>query len=272
MRALAGGFVLGVVATWLALGAFLRAIGSTSSVRQGFGARMVKQNYRGRTVIAPGGIVLLAAVAVAAQGAPIVATVAGGMAVLGFVDDLFGSRQAGGLFGHAKELLRGRLTTGMVKAGGGALIGLAGAWWAGHRGAWIVVGGAAIALAANMANLFDLRPARTTKVFLPCAVALALSAPRATGVIVAAALGGALLFAVYELREVVMLGDVGSNLIGAVAGTSLVVFASDAVIGAAAAVLLGLTLVAERFSFSEVISKTPPLRWLDELGRVGIGP
>src|SRR5437870_634572 len=77
-----------------------------------------------------------------------------------------------------------------------------------------------------------------------------------------------LLWLAPDLGERGMLGDVGANLLGAVLGAgavlSLGVPGRLAVLG----VLVALTAAAERWSFSRAIDATPPLRWLDRLGRV----
>jgi hypothetical protein len=161
------------------------------------------------------------------------------------------------------------VTTGLVKAVGGAVTGIVAAFALGHRGVWIVIGGAVIAMAANMANLLDLRPARTAKVFVPLAVAVCISGG-ATSVnrVVASVVGGVVVFAYWELREIVMLGDVGANLVGSVLGVAVVSAWSRSSIAITAGVLLALTLVAERVSFSRVIAAVPPLRWVDQLWRV----
>jgi EamA domain-containing membrane protein RarD len=69
------------------------------------------------------------------------------------------------------------------------------------------------------------------------------------------------------LGERAMLGDTGSNLIGAVAGVWLLtVLGADARL-VALAVVLALTIYGELRSISKTIDSVPPLRWLDSLGR-----
>jgi hypothetical protein len=64
-----------------------------------------------------------------------------------------------------------------------------------------------------------------------------------------------------------MLGDTGSNLIGAVAGVWLLtILGGDARLVALLAVL-ALTIYGEMRSISMTIESVPPLRWLDSLGR-----
>ena len=64
-----------------------------------------------------------------------------------------------------------------------------------------------------------------------------------------------------------MLGDTGSNLIGAIAGVWLLtVLGGDGRLIALAIVLV-LTVYGELRSISQTIERVPPLRWLDSLGR-----
>jgi len=77
----------------------------------------------------------------------------------------------------------------------------------------------------------------------------------------------AVLLAPYDLREMTMLGDAGSNAFGAVLGLESVRrftgFRRAGAIGALAAV----TLLGEHRSLGDLIETTPGLRTLDSLGR-----
>ena len=239
-----------------------------------------RENYRGRTVFGTAGIVLAvpliagAGLAFAVDNAMIdvVLTMLGAgvvFAVLGYLDDVYGSRRAGGFIGHARELLHGRLTTGSLKAFGGGLIGLISAWTVGRHGGWILVGGAVIALSANLANLLDLRPGRTLKVWFPSAIALAVTGmPAGADTVTSALGGGAIVFGLYELRERVMLGDTGAGIVGGVLGVGAVAALGTTALLVAGSVLVGLTAASEVVSFSRVIETVPPLRWADRLGRL----
>ncbi len=244
------------------------------------GPRHLKENYRGRSVIATAGSVLLLPLAVGAlvalssmdeEGYLTAGTsciVAAAMCVLGLIDDMYGDRRAGGLVGHLRELTRGHFTTGLVKAVGGGVVGLGGAWALDRRGWWLLVGGLVIALSANMANLLDLRPGRAIKIWFPAALALALADVPGNGEpIIWALAGGVAVFLIAEMREQVMLGDAGANLLGAVAGTAAVATLGSLGLVVCAAVLAAFTVASEFVSFSKVIEEVPPLRWLDQLGR-----
>jgi UDP-GlcNAc:undecaprenyl-phosphate GlcNAc-1-phosphate transferase len=240
----------------------------------------VRPNYRRRKVWATGGVVLLAPLAVATvagitlhgstgrRTAIVVGSACSAMALLGFLDDVYGDRRAGGLFGHARALFRGEFTTGMAKAGGGAVIGLVASFSLGHRGVWIVAGGAVVALAANLANLLDLRPGRTIKLWYPCAIALVASdTAQARTLALLGLTGGVSVFLVDELRERVMLGDTGAGLLGTVLGVAAVQALDGWRMLVCLGVLAVLTLASEFVSFTDVINNVRPLRWLDLLGR-----
>jgi UDP-GlcNAc:undecaprenyl-phosphate GlcNAc-1-phosphate transferase len=81
-------------------------------------------------------------------------------------------------------------------------------------------------------------------------------------------IGPVLVGAVFTLRERAMLGDTGSNLVGALAGVSLLVVLDETGRWIALAVVAALTIYGEFRSISKAIEAIPPLRWLDSLGRV----
>jgi UDP-N-acetylmuramyl pentapeptide phosphotransferase/UDP-N-acetylglucosamine-1-phosphate transferase len=64
-----------------------------------------------------------------------------------------------------------------------------------------------------------------------------------------------------------MLGDTGSNVIGALAGAWLVLTLSTAGDAIALALLAAITVYGEFRSISELVERTPGLRELDSIGR-----
>jgi UDP-N-acetylmuramyl pentapeptide phosphotransferase/UDP-N-acetylglucosamine-1-phosphate transferase len=244
-------------------------------------------NHRGRHVPTAVGVVLIIgvlgieavlALAEAAGQDPDLATVPGrrlvvlgglAFALLGLLDDLAGAGESLGFRGHLRSLARGQLTTGGVKLFGGAAIGVVlAASFEPRSVGRVLADGALIALCANLANLFDRAPGRTAKVSLLCFAALAL----ATGVPDALfgpafVFGGVLALLMPDLREELMLGDTGSNVIGAALGVGLLVTASPTARSVALVVVLALNLLSEVVSFSKIIGGTPGLRELDALGR-----
>ena len=116
-----------------------------------------------------------------------------------------------------------------------------------------------VGLAANAVNQLDTRPGRALKAFGLGALLLG-GAPRR-------AVAAAVLIAPYDLREMAMLGDAGSNALGAVLGFSSVEKLTGRRRWGAIGALSLLTLVGERRSLGAVIESTPVLRDLDRLGR-----
>jgi len=236
-------------------------------------------NARGRSVPTAGGLAPLASVLATAgltggrrrAAWRATAVACGGLGAAGLIDDVVGPRGGAGgprgLGGHLGELRRGRLTTGTVKVAAGALSGVAAvAALPGPRGPFgALEGGAVIALAANLGNLLDRAPGRTTKVALAAAAALLVTGRLPAGPAFAAGAAAATL--PQDLAEKVMLGDTGANLVGAALGVALVDRFGPRGRHTALAALLGLTLASERWSFSSAIAATPPLAWADGLGR-----
>jgi UDP-N-acetylmuramyl pentapeptide phosphotransferase/UDP-N-acetylglucosamine-1-phosphate transferase len=245
---------------------------------------LARSNYRGRTLPTSAGVVLPLAASVVEGGRAVagsfdvgytagparvlVLLAAVGFGLLGLVDDLAGGADKG-FRGHAAALAQGRLTTGGLKLlGGGVLALVAVAPVAGASPGRLLADAGLVALCANLANLLDRAPGRTVKAGVAAFVVLAVAAGRrealgAVAVVVGAALG---LF-LDDLHERLMLGDAGSNVVGAVLGLGVVVACGP---GARNLVLVGvgaLNVAGELVSFSRVIDAVPPLRAADRAGR-----
>ena len=201
-------------------------------------------------------------------------------AALGGYDDLAGSGQRRGFRGHLGALARGELTTGAVKLAGIGAAGLAASVLARPAGASraagaadLVVNAGLVAGGANLVNLFDLRPGRAIKVTLGAGALLALTGRGAQAA--AAPLAAAAALLPEDLAERAMLGDGGANALGAMLGTAAAVSLPRPARIAALAAVVGLTAASEVVSFTKVIARTPPLNWVDMLGRrpvTGPGP
>ena len=247
---------------------------------------LARENYRGHVLPTAAGLLLVAAVIAVDGGrtllgvagigdadtAPARLLVLGALVMFGFLglaDDLLGDANDRGLRGHVHAAVRGRVTTGFVKLGGGAAVALvlAGAI-DGDRPGRVLVDGALIALAANMGNLLDRAPGRTIKWGLLCYVPVALAAGTAApGVALAVVAGAAVGLLAGDLRERYMLGDTGANALGAALGCATVLVVGEVVRDIVTVVLLALTLLSEVASFSRIIAAVPPLRIFDDLGR-----
>jgi len=162
--------------------------------------------------------------------------------LVGLGDDLLSGPERG-----VRAHLRAGLTTGTLKAAAIPLYGLA--------RTRSLSGALLIALAANFFNQLDTRPGRALKAYL-------MLAP-----LVRAPLIPAVLIAPYDLREMTMLGDAGSNALGAMLGLSSVNRFTGRGRKLAIAALAGLNLLGEARSLGELIERNPLLARLDELGR-----
>ena len=165
------------------------------------------------------------------------------VAAIGLADDLWSGPERG-----FRAHLRARRTTGVLKLVGIPLYALV--------RTRSISGALLVGLAANALNQLDTRPGRALKAYL--AFAVPLRAP----------LGAAVLIAPYDLREMAMLGDSGSNALGALLGWSSVNrFTGKRDRWLAIAALAGLTALGERTSLGQIIERTPVLRRVDEWGR-----
>lgn len=288
MRSVLAAVVVGYLAarlTWLVVRPFFTL------------AALSRQNFRGRIVPTAVGIVLpLAAMLVEggravagsfgigdgpgmAGGRSLVLLAALGFAVLGLLDDIAGTGSGGaagvapgperGFRGHLGALAEGRVTTGALKLlGGGVLALLVVAPVVGESPARLVADAALVGLCANLANLLDRAPGRTIKVGAGAFVLLAVAAERTsalsgTAVVVGAALG----LVLDDLHERVMLGDAGSNVLGAVLGLGVVLACGPSTREIVLVLVGALNVAGELVSFSRVIDAVPPLRALDQAGR-----
>ncbi len=187
-----------------------------------------------------------------------------GFALLGLFDDLVGAVEVKGFRGHLGALRQGRITSGLLKLLGGLALGVL--CVPGDLGSSIR-GGLLVAATANLANLFDRAPGRVIKVGIIGAAIVGavggLGWAVAPTLLVVGAGAGLLL---PDLREECMLGDTGSNVLGAALGYGLVVGLSGTGEWLALAVVVAANVLSERVSFTAVIDRTAPLRWLDRLG------
>ena len=251
-----------------------------------------RENFRGRPLPTAAGLVAVVAVVVVeatvtvidALGVDVDPEALGprrlvvlavvGFGLLGLLDDLGGAGQSGGFRGHLRALASGRLTTGGLKLFGGAALSIVvvAAGTTGRSTGRLIADAALVALSANLANLLDRAPGRVLKggaaVFAVLAIGTA-AGPELAGV--ALAVGAALGLLVPDLRERCMLGDAGANPLGAVLGVGVVVACSPDVRLAVLALVAVLNLLSEAVSYSKVIDRVPPLRFLDQLGREPAG-
>ncbi len=164
------------------------------------------------------------------------------VAAIGLADDIWSGPERG----FAAHLRSGR-TTGVLKLAGIPIVGL--------LATRKLSGALLVGLAANALNQLDTRPGRALKAYL--AASIPLGAPKKAAVLLLS----------YDLREMAMLGDGGSNALGALLGLNSVSRLTGKGRWIAIGALAGLTLIGERTSLGRVIERTPVLRELDALGR-----
>ncbi len=246
-------------------------------------AGLSRENYRGRTLPVPLGLVLVPAALIALIPVMLLARLADldvypdnlgfaivfvpGIALLGLVDDVVAG-SGRGWRGHGRDLLGGSLSTGLLKAGGTLGLALLVASSLPGSKADFLLATAVLVLAANAFNLLDLRPGRSVKTFVLLGIGLTAATQNT------AALAGLGIFVApvlvvgwLDLREKAMLGDAGSNAIGGLAGLWIVLTLDPSEQLIALAILVALNLFGEFRSISAVIEKIPGLRHLDSLGR-----
>lgn len=199
-----------------------------------------------------------------------------GFGLFGLLDDVVGAGQSGGFAGHVSSLRDGVVTSGMIKVVGGGAVALLTVSMLGQGDATalgMLRDGATLALAANLGNLLDRAPGRTTKCVVVVFVGTAFVARSPALLAPALAVGAGIGLLAPDLRERLMLGDAGANVLGAMCAMA----AFEAFHGPGARwVLFGavaaLNLLSEVVSFSSVIEAVGPLRWFDRLGSLRNGP
>ncbi len=246
-----------------------------------------RTNFRGLHLPTSGGVLIVLAVLVIEAGRAVLGALGVGSApgltversevlfavfgfgLLGLVDDLLGDGSTRGFRGHVQALFHGEITTGFLKMFGGAGVAVVLVATPGFAtGRRLLVDAVLIALAANLGNLLDRAPGRTIKAaalaYLPLAILLG---DGAVGVAIAPAMGAAFALLPDDLGERLMLGDAGANVIGATLGLGVVLGRGEATRVTALVVLIVANVAAELVSFSAIIDRVAPLRWLDRLGR-----
>jgi UDP-N-acetylmuramyl pentapeptide phosphotransferase/UDP-N-acetylglucosamine-1-phosphate transferase len=199
-----------------------------------------------------------------------------GMGFLGLVDDQFGNHSVKGFKGHFTKLFKEKkLTTGGFKAVFGSIVALAfsiGSAKFIHNNWWFVtlsLDFLLIVLSANSINLFDLRPGRAGKIYIFGFIIVLIFSKDFENYIGLFLPILAIMFAYLplDLRAKVMMGDLGSNVLGASLGIMMSWMFTDISKIVAIVILILIQLAAEKYSFSEIINNYHILRSIDELGR-----
>jgi UDP-GlcNAc:undecaprenyl-phosphate GlcNAc-1-phosphate transferase len=268
--------VVALAVAFLIAGPTLRALSASG---------LERDNYRGRRLPLPAGVIIAAAAALALVPLVAVDELAGarvlrdelrpvalyvfGVAFLGLFDDVLAGEPRGWR-GHGAAVLRGGISSGALKAAGSLGLALFALWGLGLSAGHYLLAVAVLVLATNLFNLLDLRPGRSFKLFVLLGAALTVGAWDARP---AAALGlfvgPALVVGLFDLRERAMLGDTGSNMLGALAGLWIVLSLDALGQLIAVIVMVAVTVYGEFRSITGLVDRTPLLRRLDSLGRPG---
>ncbi|HVE68319.1 MAG TPA: hypothetical protein VNB64_07040 [Solirubrobacteraceae bacterium] len=247
-------------------------------------SRLAMENFRGVRLPFPAGTIVVAAAALAAGPLALIeelgladdvlrpetrtiALYALGVAALGLLDDALGGSPRGWR-GHGAAVLSGGISTGALKAAGSLGLALYALSGLGYEDGEYLLAAAVLVLCTNLFNLLDLRPGRSIKAFVALGAGLTLGAwdldPLwALGLFA----GAAAVVGAFDLRERAMLGDTGSNLVGALAGLWIVLTLDTLGQAIALAIVLAVTIYGEFRSISSLVERTPLLRQLDSLGR-----
>ncbi len=272
----------------LALSATVAAVLAPAWAKDMVRLGLTRTNYRGLKVAFPLGAVLIAMSLIALAPLALLddradldllepdlrrwAVFVLGVALLGLIDDALGrgtdADAPRGWRAHVGSALRGHFSTGAIKAVGAFALAAYAVSGRGRESLDYIADLALLLLATNLFNLLDLRPGRAEKVFALLLAGLCLGAWTAFPLeLLGVFIGAVLIGAVLTLREEAMLGDTGSNLVGALAGVALLVTLEDPARLIALAIIVALTIYGEFRSLSEVIERVPLVRQLDSLGR-----
>jgi UDP-N-acetylmuramyl pentapeptide phosphotransferase/UDP-N-acetylglucosamine-1-phosphate transferase len=264
------------------------AVGVVPAAVQGLRSQgFVRHNYRGVEVAFPTGVTMLAASFIALIPLSLIAeygnsdpfightglvvTYVVAVALLGLLDDFLGSARDDlprGWRGHARHTLGGGFSTGALKAVGSLGVALFVVRGLAESKGEYLLSVALLVLTTNFFNLLDLRPGRSIKALILLGAGLTIGSQDVHPLWTVGLFAGPVLILLpLDLRERGMLGDTGSNLLGAIAGFWLVLTLSSLGQAIALGLIAVATVYGEFRSLSELIERAPILRQLDSLGR-----
>ena len=258
--------------------------------RELFGAPSLKrENYRGVIIPTGVGVLMILSLLVGEMGMTILVragvlreggniwwhlgflVLVVGVGLVGLLDDVVGVGPESGIRGHLGALFRGEITSGLLKAIAGFALALVAVSVFSNQLWQLFLNAVLVALMVNFLNLLDRRPGRSIKFFWLVYIAVVLvnrglEAPflGQSGSILASSI---LLF-IGDMRERFMLGDAGSNVLGATVGYGLAIGLGTWTKLALVGVVLALTLLSEKYSFSRAVERSNILKVLDNLGGI----
>lgn len=187
----------------------------------------------------------------------------------GLLDDLIGNKHIKGIKNHISSFTNGQLTTGFIKAFLGFVSSVFISYGISKGSIDLLLNIFIIALFTNTLNLMDLRPGRCIKVFMAAGFIVFFANLGDMIILIPflIILTASLVYLNYDLKEMCILGDTGSNILGITLGyfSSIVFESVNKVI--IFFILLTLNLIAEKVSISKLIANNRFLNFLDNLGR-----
>ncbi|KAB3527378.1 glycosyltransferase [Alkaliphilus serpentinus] len=243
------------------------------------GGNVLKENYKGKLIPAGMGIIIIPVLLIntilmmiiqpnTKEGLLIFLVGSFVMGFSGIIDDIVGNHSSRGLKGHLNSLLKGKLTTGGLKAITGVLIAIIIGLFNNLSLLDMMVNTIIITLMTNLLNLFDLRPGRCLKVFLLIStITIPFGLNQTSRSVIFILVGFSIIYIRDDLKARSMLGDVGSNILGINLGIAFALSFSFYMKLFISTVLIALHLISEKTSFSKIINGNNTLNYLDELGR-----
>lgn len=236
---------------------------------------LVKQNYRGKEIPVIGGLIITGFLALSwliflffEWGKDYILIKLIYLVIIissiGLVDDAAGGNIRG-FKGHFSQLFAGRLTTGFLKAIITLIASLLVIEWKGNWFIYILDLGLLVFF-TNFLNLLDLRPGRSIKFFFLFSLSLIIFSPFFILYLIPVFIISAF-YLIPELREEVMLGDSGSNILGVLLGFGYTYVDYVPLKILLLLFIIILTVLSEKYSFSKIIETNYYLKWFDLLGR-----
>ncbi|BCS81234.1 hypothetical protein [Anaerocellum diazotrophicum] len=189
---------------------------------------------------------------------------------IGFLDDIFGDNKSKGFKGHIIRFIKnGEFSTGLLKMISIPSVIFISSMILHKEVAQAVFDAIFGSLCVNLFNLFDIRPGRCIKVLWIFVVLLSFFIHLDSTAILFLTL--TIPFFIGDLRELYMLGDAGSNVIGYLFFLFLTNSYSETynsvLIWMVFIAVFGLNILSEHISFSRIIEKNTFLNFIDMLGR-----
>ena len=193
------------------------------------------------------------------------------IANLGLIDDVLNknSEHIKGFTGHFTQLIRGNVTTGLVKAFFGFVISIYVSIDINSNFVGFVINVLLITLSTNFINLLDLRPGRAVKAFMliGSTIFIVNILKNIPNFYLTIMLGTMIAYYGYDVEARAMMGDTGSNLLGFITGVSIVLLYNFYVALISLAILIYVHIIAEKDSLSNYIRNNKILNFIDCLDR-----